>query len=89
MLPSLREFTCVACGKVFHTKDVYRRHVSAHESGQKYACGLCEYSSCYSSNVVSHMRRVHGRTDNTRALVQDVQAVPEIANFAVTAVICS
>ena len=54
---------CNVCAKKFKTPHHLRRHEVIHSGNKPFDCYLCEYKCNVKSNVVKHVKSVHGILD--------------------------
>ncbi|KAF2368658.1 Zinc finger C2H2-type, partial [Trinorchestia longiramus] len=55
--------TCDQCGKIFHganRKFLLSRHKITHTGRRPYQCPFCSYCANVSSNLLRHIRCIHG-----------------------------
>ncbi|KRT78167.1 zinc finger protein, partial [Oryctes borbonicus] len=54
-----RNYTCVVCGEVYHTRPTFDEHFTAHIEELPYSCPLCHFRSANSPEVRKHIEGSH------------------------------
>jgi hypothetical protein len=73
-LPGLKRLTCTLCGGVSYSRENHEAHMMLH-TGDRHACGLCDYESRYLTNVRKHRKKVHGGKGEQRVENGGIHAV--------------
>ena len=56
----MKKFVCPQCEEVTYTYSNHRAHMMLH-SDERHVCDECGYQTRYSTNLIKHRKKVHGR----------------------------